>query len=63
MFKKSLLFLSLATIVTPSHASVFGVLAKFDVINDTGSTAHGFESNNIGERSEIQKEGPAFAGL
>lgn len=26
-----------------AHASVFGTLGNFDVVNDTGSTAHGFE--------------------
>ncbi|MCB2007568.1 MAG: PEP-CTERM sorting domain-containing protein, partial [Rhodoferax sp.] len=26
-----------------AHASVFGTLGNFDVVNDTGSVAHGFE--------------------
>lgn len=36
---------ALAVTLAPmaSHASVFGTLGNFDVVNDTGSTAHGFE--------------------
>ena len=30
-------------LVAPAAASVFGPLANFDVVNDTGTTAHGFE--------------------
>jgi len=33
----------LAAMATPVYAQVFGSLANFDVVNDTGSTAHGFE--------------------
>ena len=41
----SALVLGLAVAAMPgiSAASVFGSLGNFDVINDTGSTAHGFE--------------------
>ncbi|MEW5770495.1 MAG: PEP-CTERM sorting domain-containing protein [Pseudomonadota bacterium] len=35
--------LSLATLPATGSASVVGFLGNFDVINDTGSTAHGFE--------------------
>jgi hypothetical protein len=41
--KKYLLLLLLATAATPGYAQVFGALANFDVVNDTGKTAHGFE--------------------
>lgn len=33
----------LAALPLPGHASVIGVLGNFDVINDTNTTAHGFE--------------------
>ena len=32
-----------ALIVAPVHGGVFGSLGNFDVVNDTGHTAHGFE--------------------
>jgi len=35
--------LACAAFVVPASASVFGPLANFDVVNDTGKTAHGFE--------------------
>lgn len=35
--------LALASLPLPVHASTFGSLANFDAVNDTGSTAHGFE--------------------
>ncbi|TAK63119.1 putative Ig domain-containing protein [Methylobacter sp.] len=37
------LFLLLAAMSIPAYSQVFGQLANFDVINDTGKTAHGFE--------------------
>lgn len=37
------LFLFLATTSIPAYSQVFGQLANFDVVNDTGKTAHGFE--------------------
>jgi len=37
------LFLLLATTSIPAYSQVFGQLANFDVVNDTGKTAHGFE--------------------
>lgn len=37
------LFLLLATTSIPAYSQVFGSLANFDVVNDTGKTAHGFE--------------------
>jgi hypothetical protein len=43
MSKRSLLFLLLASMAMPGYAQVFGALANFDVVNDTGKTAHGFE--------------------
>lgn len=44
----------LAMAPTASMASVIGVLGNFDVINDTGSTAHGFEIELEGlHRSDI----------
>lgn len=51
--------LALATslgLVAPlmAHAAVFGSLANFDVVNDTGQTAHGFEIELEGlSRSDI----------
>lgn len=33
----------LAALSTPAYAQVFGSLANFDVVNDTGKVAHGFE--------------------
>jgi len=35
--------LALMSLSPSSHASVIGFLGNFDVINDTGTTAHGFE--------------------
>ena len=35
--------LTLISLSPSSHAAVIGFLGNFDVINDTGSTAHGFE--------------------
>jgi hypothetical protein len=35
--------LTMAIAPSVSSASVFGFLGNFDVVNDTGSTAHGFE--------------------
>ena len=32
-----------ALLAAPAHAGVFGSLGNFDVVNDTGHTAHGFE--------------------
>lgn len=43
MIKRSLLLMTMAAIALPSYATVFGVLDNFDVVNDTGTTAHGFE--------------------
>lgn len=44
MFKKFWFALLIyAVIVVPASASVYGSLANFDVVNDTGETAHGFE--------------------
>lgn len=42
MMSRQLLLLAAAAIL-PTYASVFGPLANFDVVNDTGGTAHGFE--------------------
>ena len=44
-FKLSTLFAATALALAPNigSASVVGFLGNFDVINDTGSTAHGFE--------------------
>jgi len=36
-------FLLCVVIVIPASAGVYGSLANFDVVNDTGQTAHGFE--------------------
>lgn len=41
--KKSTLFLLLATQAVPGYSTVFGPLANFDVVNDTGQVAHGFQ--------------------
>lgn len=41
----------------PSHAGVFGSLANFDAVNDTGHEAHGFEidiEDPLFDRSKIQ---------
>ncbi len=43
MTKRSSLLLLLASMAAPAYAQVFGSLANFDVVNDTGKTAHGFE--------------------
>ncbi|MFZ2406293.1 MAG: putative Ig domain-containing protein, partial [Methylobacter sp.] len=43
MLKGLSLFLLLATTSIPAYSQVFGSLANFDVVNDTGKTAHGFE--------------------
>lgn len=45
MKKSALLFLVGGVALTPAigYAAVVGFLGNFDVINDTGSTAHGFE--------------------
>ncbi len=47
IFRRTSIFLSIAfsSVVTTSiaSASVIGTLGNFDVINDTGKTAHGFE--------------------
>ena len=40
---KPIVGLILALSVQNAHAQVFGSLANFDVVNDTGKTAHGFE--------------------
>ena len=40
-----------AAVAAPCQASVYGSLANFDVVNDTGSTAHGFEIDIDGIRS------------
>lgn len=37
------LFFLLITAASSAHSQVFGSLANFDVVNDTGKTAHGFE--------------------
>lgn len=44
-FERALLLAVLSVAVTPtvSSAAVFGALSNFDVVNDTGTTAHGFE--------------------
>lgn len=42
------LLVGLATIPSLAHASVYGSLGNFDVVNDTGSTAHGFEIDLMG---------------
>ena len=53
------LLLGLAVAAMPgiSAASVFGSLGNFDVVNDTGSTAHGFEIEledlHVGDISEV----------
>ena len=53
------LLLGLAVAAMPgiSAASVFGSLGNFDVVNDTGSTAHGFEIEledlHIGDISDV----------
>jgi hypothetical protein len=41
--KKAFLTATLAFLPMVASAGVFGPLANFDVVNDTGSTAHGFE--------------------
>lgn len=43
MLKRLAFFLLLATRVAPGYAQGYGSLANFDVVNDTGKTAHGFE--------------------
>ncbi len=43
MFKHSLLFLALAAVTAPSYAQTFGPIENFDVVNDTGKVAHGFQ--------------------
>ena len=43
MLKKLILSLALAVALPSANATVFGPLANFDVVNDTGETAHGFE--------------------
>ena len=43
MQKKLILSLALTMALPLAYASVFGPLANFDVVNDTGETAHGFE--------------------
>jgi hypothetical protein len=40
-----------AAVAAPCQAGVYGSLANFDVVNDTGSTAHGFEIDIDGIRS------------
>ncbi len=40
---KPIVGLALALSASNLHAQVFGSLANFDVVNDTGKTAHGFE--------------------
>lgn len=47
----------LAVAAQPSHAGVFGSLANFDAVNDTGHEAHGFEidiEDPLFDRSKIQ---------
>ena len=41
--RSSLLLLLAGMAASPAYAQVFGSLANFDVVNDTGKTAHGFE--------------------
>jgi hypothetical protein len=43
MLKHLSTFLLLATMAMPGYSQVYGSLANFDVVNDTGTTAHGFE--------------------
>lgn len=40
-----------AAVAAPCQAGVYGSLANFDVVNNTGSTAHGFEIDIDGIRS------------
>ncbi len=44
-------FLLLSTVAFPGYSQVFGALANFDVVNDTGKVAHGFEIDIAGIRS------------
>ncbi len=47
----------LAVAAQPSHAGVFGSLANFDAVNDTGHEAHGFEidiEDPLFDHSKIQ---------
>lgn len=43
MLRHFWLWILLMAVAAPGYAGVFGPLANFDVVNDTGSTAHGFE--------------------
>ena len=43
MKKQLTVMMLMAGMTLPVHAQVFGSLANFDVVNDTGATAHGFE--------------------
>ena len=43
MIKQTTLVLLLTAMASPVYAQAYGSLANFDVVNDTGSTAHGFE--------------------
>jgi PEP-CTERM motif len=54
-FRPSLLSIALMAVCATSHAAAtFGSLANFDAVNDTGSTAHGFEIELEGiSRSDI----------
>lgn len=51
MRARSSAFLLLATMAIPGYSQVFGSLANFDVVNDTGKTAHGFEIDIHGIRA------------
>lgn len=41
--RRSLVWITLATVPLCASSATFGSLANFDVVNDTGQTAHGFE--------------------
>ncbi len=43
MLKQFIVPLALAMALPSAYSTVFGPLANFDVVNDTGETAHGFE--------------------
>ena len=43
MLRKSYIAVFAACMAVPGYAQVFGCLSNFDVVNDTGSDAHGFE--------------------
>ncbi len=61
MIRKSACVLALCATALAAHATVYGTLGNFDVVNDTGQEAHGFEVELEG--IHIEDVTDTFGGL